>query len=278
MCGLIGMASTERLKNATARKKIIEEGLMVNSVRGDHSTGFAAFPIGTEDKDYVLFKKAYNGADFVGFPRFKSVMQDIEKYSCFIGHNRAATTAPVNHQNAPPFDFGHIVLAHNGHINNAHSLLPNGTSCPIYVDSAQLAMAMSLIGEKEALERAQGGFALTWFNTKDKTLNFARNSLRPLKFVYVKGENTMFWASERQMLVWLMSRDDRYKQLEIDGKFKNVKDSVWYKFKMDDLRGYQTENFQYRPGRKDTGRQSNANTGPSTSGTGTEKTAGNSGT
>lgn len=254
MCGLIGMASTVGLKNAFARKAVLQEGLMVNSVRGDHSTGFAAFMKDKEDSDFLIYKKAYNGADFVQFPRVKSVLQDIEKYSCFIGHNRAATAAAVNHQNAHPFQFGHIILAHNGHINNSHAIIPQGHKCLIEVDSARLALAMSIVGEKEAIEQAQGGFALTWFNTKDKTLNFARNSQRPLKFVYIKGENTMFWASERQMLVWLMSRDDRFKHLEIDGKFKNVKEGVWYKFSLDDLREYKTVNFQYRPGPSGTGR------------------------
>ena len=255
MCGLIGAASTEGMKNSNIRRRVLEEGLAVNALRGDHSTGFAAFEKDQEDKNYIIYKKAYQGSDFVNLPRVKNVINDIEKYSCFIGHNRAATLGNVIHQNAHPFQFGHIILAHNGHINNATQLLPVGAHCPIAVDSAALAMAMSLIGEKEALEKANGGFALTWFNTKDKTLNFARNDKRPLKFVYLKNENTMFWASERQMLVWLLSREDRYKSATIDGKFKNVKEGVWYKFKLDNLREYKTVNFLYRPGPRGTGRQ-----------------------
>lgn len=171
--------------------------------------------------------------------RTRRIISDIEKFSMLIAHNRASTTgAPIN-MNAHPFQAGHITLTHNGHVSNAWSLLPAGKTCGIQVDSAQVAAAMELIGEKETLERCQGAFAFVWHNAKDGTLNFARNAGRPLKFCYVKDENTMWWMSERPMLVSILDRHN----IKIEGPFFNVPENLWVKFNVKNLREHTTIPF-----------------------------------
>lgn len=242
MCGLIGVASTERLKNSRNRGEAFADGMWMNTLRGDHSTGFAAIAIDKEKEEPYIFKRAMNGPDFLSMAQTQRVLKDIEKFSMLLGHNRFSTIGSHSTSNAHPFNFGHITLTHNGHVNNAVSLLPAGKTCPIYVDSAQVAMAMSLIGEKEVLERATGAFAFVWHDAKDGTLNFARNTDRPLKFCYVKDENTMWWMSERAMLWAALDRN----KIIIEGPMYNVPEKLWFKFNPKNLREYTTIPFVHR--------------------------------
>jgi hypothetical protein len=227
------------MKNAKNRREAFFDGVWMDTLRGDHSTGICAVPIGEETKEPIVWKKALNGPDFLSLGRTASIIGDIEKYSILMAHNRAATNGNLINQNAHPFQFEHITLAHNGHINNAWPLVPTGKSCHVNVDSAQVAFAMAYGDEKDILERCQGNFAFTWHNAKDGTLNFARNSGRPLKFCYTKGENTMWWMSERTMLVSVLDRNE----VEIEGPFFNLPEHQWLKFKVGNLREYETIPF-----------------------------------
>lgn len=239
MCGLVGVASSERHKNSKARKEALFDAIWMNTLRGDHSTGLAAVRIGQETGEPLVYKRAVSGPDFLQMTPARKILDDIDQFSMLIGHNRYSTIGNQTNGNAHPFQFDHITFAHNGHITNHGALLPLGKHCPIYVDSASAAMAMALVGEQEVLEKAQGAFAFVWHNAKDGTLNFARNSSRPLKFCYVKGENTMWWMSERTMLVSVLDRNN----IPIEGPFYNVPENLWIKFNIKDLREYHTVPF-----------------------------------
>src|SRR6478752_428513 len=244
MCGIFGVASSEKHKNVKERREALIDGIWCNTLRGDHSTGFAAVKLGEEKKAPAIFKRALNGPDFLCLQRTKNMIMNLEDAAFMITHNRAATVGPGDQdENAHPFNFGHITLAHNGHVHNAFQLVTDRSkNCYINVDSAHVAHAMMELGEKETLERCTGNFAFTWHNTKDGTLNFARNEGRPLKFVFVKGENTMWWMSERQMLWAVLSRNG----IKPDGTFWDTDKMVWYKFDINNLREYTTVPFVHR--------------------------------
>jgi len=50
-----------------------------------------------------------------------------------------------------------------------------------------------------------GAFSLVWHDTRNNTLNFARNDERPLCLAYAHG--IVYWASEELMLRWLLDRN-----------------------------------------------------------------------
>jgi predicted glutamine amidotransferase len=239
MCGLAGVASTERMKDYIKRRDAMVDMMFMNTLRGDHSTGLGAVFIDKENEEPLVWKRAMAAPDFLGLDRTKAILRDMEKYSIFLTHNRAATTAAINSNNAHPFTYGHITLTHNGHINNAYELVEYSKRTSTGVDSAQVAQGMELLGEKETLERVTGAYAFAWHNTKDGTLNFARNADRPLRFCYIKGENTLWWGSEREMLVAALRRN----KIEIESAFLSVPEKTWLKFNVKDLREYESIPF-----------------------------------
>ena len=262
MCGLFGMASTEAKKSWNVRKDVLTEAIYASALRGAQGTGLACVKMGAEKELPLIYKRALISSDFLQMPMTDRILTNVDEYSMIIGHTRAATVGSVADKNTHPFNFDHITLAHNGHVTNHHSLLPTGTSCPITVDSAAVALSMAVNGEQETLEKLQGAYALTWHNAKDGTLNIARNAGRPLKIAYMHGENTMWWASERLMLVWLLERGKQ----KIDGKFRDVTENVWFKFKADDLRKVEKVPFSQRL--PNTGTASRATAGQTGAGTG----------
>ncbi len=217
--------------------------MFFNTLRGDHSTGLGAVLAGKEKEEPLIWKRALGAPDFLVLPRTKRFLGDMDKYSIVMAHNRAATQAPINDENAHPFNFGHITLTHNGHVTNAYDFVDYQKRTNIGVDSAQVAQAMQLLGEKEVLERVTGAYAFVWHNAQDGTLNFARNANRPLRFCYIKGENTMWWVSEREMLVAALSRNN----IQIESAFLSVPEKMWLKFDLKNLREYSTIPFVPRP-------------------------------
>lgn len=212
----------------------------MDTLRGDHSTGMGLVEIGKEkDNEPIVFKRAMAGPDFLTLPQTKKFIYDIEKYSVIMAHNRYSTQGAHTNLNAHPFQYDFITLVHNGHVNNAFTLVPADKRHPADVDSAQVCASMAINGVKETLEQITGAFALVWHDSRDGTLNFARNAQRPLKFCYVKGENTMWWMSEKKMLSAILDR----RNVTIDTHMYNVPEKVWMKFNVNNLREYTTVPF-----------------------------------
>lgn len=250
MCGIIGVASTEGMRNRGIRRNYMRMGLDIDSWRGWESTGMAL----VEDKrsaSPIIYKRALNGRDFIQLNKVDKYLDDIEKYPIVIGHNRAATTGRghIVDDNAHPFQYGKITLVHNGHIRNTLDL-PGAVElaqCP--VDSAHVAASMEVNGEMETLESLDGGFAFVWWNSVTGTLNMARNTERPLNFVFSDKENTLFFASEFTQLLHLL------KEVPLDEETGLLYPEpwVWYQFDLKNLREYTKTPFVRRHGRRNTG-------------------------
>jgi Glutamine amidotransferase domain len=246
LCGIVGVASTEGMKNRSERLQFMRMGLDIDSWRGWESTGMALVPQGPTAAP-IVYKRAVNGRDFIQLHQTDKYLNDIEKYSVVLGHNRAATTGRGNivDHNAHPFQYGKITLVHNGHIRNVHEFEGASAGAQCLVDSAQVTWAMNEYGEKEILEQAEGGFVFVWWNSETSTLNIARNTERPLHMAFAAKENTFYWASELEELLYLL------KDVTIDEEIGILfpKPMTWYQFGLSNLREYQKVPFVKSQGR-----------------------------
>lgn len=224
MCGLTGVASTERRHNDMERKRAFPEALEAASWRGRDSTGLALVTHEGLKRQADVYKRALSASDFIQLNRFTRFMNSIDDYVYIIGHARAATRSVVNDWNAHPFQFENITLCHNGTIYNTHELNVEVTGNT--VDSAFVTASMAKHGVKETLEKLRGGYALVWHDAKDGSINFARNEAKPLVWCYIEKENTMYWHSELETLYAVLNRN----KIKLDGKFKVAGVHVWYKF------------------------------------------------
>lgn len=194
MCGLVGYAGENSVKLQNAFKFM----LFVDQVRGIHSTGVATT---NNNNNVVMFKKDVHSTDFLDMRKADNVISSF-KHNAIIGHNRAATKGLVNTANAHPFSIKNITLAHNGTLRN-QSLLPDYKE--FEVDSENICHAIAEIGIEDTVKKLCGAFALTYFDSEDKTLNLVRNHERPLHYCYsLDGQGvpkTLLWASESWMMV-----------------------------------------------------------------------------
>jgi Glutamine amidotransferase domain len=252
LCGIIGVASSEGMKNRSERQHFMKMGLDIDSWRGWESTGLALVPNASKEAP-IIYKRALNGRDFIQLRKVEKYLDDLDKYSVAIGHNRAATTGRGNiiDHNAHPFQYGNITLVHNGHIRNTNELKGAQEGAQCLVDSAHVAYSMNANGEKETLEQLEGGFVFVWWNSDNSTLNVARNTERPLHWAFAAKENTLYWASEHTALLHLM------KGIDIDEEIGILYPAPWnwYQFNLKDLR-----EFTKTPFVKSQGRRLNRNT------------------
>lgn len=196
MCGHVGAAGQLTVKH----ERVFKTMLILDSLRGDHSTGVAVV---SRQGDVKVAKQV--GDPFRLFDT-KSFDRALQGFNCvMIGHNRYATQGKVNSANAHPFEFSKIVGAHNGTLTNKHVL----DDARMYdVDSENLYHHMNKNGVEDTIHKLDGAWALVWFNKEDGTLNFIRNDKRPLFFATVKQDNLLFWASEKWMLSVALSREE----------------------------------------------------------------------
>lgn len=199
MCGLVGIIGNRDIPKPML--EVFSQMLEVNSLRGRHSTGVIRV---SEKQGMKYYKRALNGPVFVDTKDGWEFISGGGKVKALLGHNRWATKGAITDKNSHPFRCGPITLMHNGTLKGQY-LLPEHHRFD--VDSENIAFAMEKLGEKAALEKLHGAFALVWHNKDDNTINFARNDERPLWFGITKLGN-IFYASERGMLSWLMARNN----------------------------------------------------------------------
>lgn len=219
MCGHVGMAGDVY----SADLEIFRQLLWVDALRGFHGTGAAVVSSSgkvTVTKVQGSTMRLFCEADF-----HKSL-------SCtdrvFIGHNRHATVGGHEPSNSHPFEFSHVVGAHNGTLNGRsknklHDFDQFGT------DSEALYHNINEFGVEEVIPEIEGAWALVWYNKAEHSLNFIRNNQRPLHYCFNEKGTMIYWASEAWMLKGIIEKNN----VKIgDSGVLSLKPDTWVRFEV----------------------------------------------
>ena len=167
-------------------------------MRGTDSTGIAVV---NAKFDVKIAKQVGNPYELFDTKSYDKAMLGLNRV--LIGHNRWSTVGVSSRANAHPFQFDHITGAHNGTLKNKGALL-DGNS--FNVDSQALYNHIAKEGLRSAITKADGAWALTWWDSNEKSINFLRNQERPLWMLRSDDGKTLFWASELWMLEGVLDR------------------------------------------------------------------------
>lgn len=200
MCGLVAVI-TKNL-NGLNRDQVdaFDHLLYIDALRGEDSTGVFSVD---KDGDMEWAKEASASYEFRKHKDYEALMgRSFQRGAALVGHNRAATKGSIIDENAHPFTVDdRITLVHNGTLYGDHRTLAN-----VDVDSHAIAHVIHNNGDdvEKALQQVHGAFALIWHDHKNKTLNFVRNTSRPLH--WVETDRGWIWASEKNMIDWILSK------------------------------------------------------------------------
>lgn len=215
MCGLVGMVSKRSSGFLMPQMEFFTQGLTCDSVRGTDATG--VFFIDKKNKGEVL-KQAVPAGIFVetdAYSKWKD--RAYQSARIMVGHNRWKTVGENSSKNAHPFVEKPIILVHNGNIRDHKNHDAN-----VEVDSHAAAVVLSKNEDVEALKKLDGAIAFIWYNLQTKTLNFFRNSQRPLHIA--EDNDGLYFASEEGMLSWLLKRNkinyDKLKEVPTETLFR----------------------------------------------------------
>lgn len=207
MCGIVGGASAWL---SDSEKDIVNQLFVSSSLRGIDSSGLVCIASRTDTDAKLLsgvYKNTSDPLSFLSLDPVKSLVYPKEYHvKAIIAHNRAATVGSVVETNAHPFNFPNVVGVHNGTIRTPWHDGPNYET-----DSEALYWQINTHGTEYVVKKIgrsyQDAYALVFFDYQDKTLNFIRNTLRPLSIA--KLTESIFWASEAKMLEWIMFRNTK---------------------------------------------------------------------
>lgn len=207
MCGLVGWISAEKGQDAYDRRKFIDQALILDTVRGGDSTGVFVVPH-EKPKDPTApwpnwRKQVSGGHEFVITKEYRELFEPSKTmdYKYCVGHNRSATIGGISLDTAHPFQEGPITLVHNGTVVKEHT-----TEIKLANDSHGICWRLSKEEPEAVIKELDGAFALIWHDARDDSLNFVRNAQRPLHMAKATGSDTVYFASEAEMLFWLDKR------------------------------------------------------------------------
>lgn len=203
MCGIIGYITATPNLYKNEKERFMSAGLIIDTIRGQDSTGVFAVKEDKRSKRPNWIKKVAPGPSLVADARYDALFNNngISKFRAMIGHNRKATYGAIDLKTAHPFQDGPITLVHNGTLDSTVGLPVSITDC--HNDSHAIAKNLGVMDKKELIGKLRGAFALVWHDQRDHTINVVRNSQRPLHMAKAGNSETIYIASEAEMLFWL---------------------------------------------------------------------------
>jgi predicted glutamine amidotransferase len=240
LCGLVGIAGKLEHKD----EKTLQRMLLFDYFRGPDSTGLASIK---KNGDVKIAKLPSHPIDLFDSTKYKEASSGYTS-QCLIGHNRSATRGKVNSSNAHPFQYDHIVGAHNGTLDRASwTRLEDAAGERTEVDSQAIFLAISKIGIEETVKLmeegktpTEGAWALTWVNLQENTLNFLKNKHRPLWYAYTKEFDRVMWSSEYWIMKEAIAPATPKYELHTDNEghgYWGVQDNWLYRFDLSKLDG-----------------------------------------
>jgi glucosamine 6-phosphate synthetase-like amidotransferase/phosphosugar isomerase protein len=199
MCGLVAIINKNTNGTTQEQNEVFSTLLFLDLLRGADSTGVMCIE---NNGDLSLAKEAVDSLAFIRTKEYQSLLTKAFKSgSALIGHNRKATRGVVNDENAHPFVVDdNIVLVHNGTMYGDHK-----KHADTEVDSHAIAHVIHETGDVEAaLNKIDAAYALIWYNVKEGTINFVRNTSRPLW--WMETHNAWYFCSEKEMLDFAAKR------------------------------------------------------------------------
>jgi hypothetical protein len=235
MCGIIGIITGETTKEALTRRRYMEDALIIDTVRGKDSTGMFLCPHSYSDgenKSPYWSKQVADGPTFVKSRWFLDYFEPgmTQDYKFMVGHNRAATVGGVTVEAAHPFHEGPITLVHNGTLTSTIDLKLSQHEAKAVNDSHTICHNLAIQDPEEVIKNLNGAFTLVWHDARDDSLNMVRNTRRPMHLAKAKNSDSIYFASEGEMLKWL----DRRLRLDI-GPIASLKPAHWLKFNPSDI-------------------------------------------
>lgn len=191
MCGMAGVLSSNLIDSDLS---ILRNLLLLNMFRGEDSTGM--FDVTPGQKPIVQYWKSVEHPTYFltenYYPTWNTRWKKTKPLLAAI-HCRAATQGKVKKENAHPFKHGHIIGMHNGTITEKFL-----NRDKFDTDSEAIFYNIYTHGIEKALGEIQGkdpAFALIWYDVKERSINFIRNSRRSLYYSEAY-KDTLYWSSD----------------------------------------------------------------------------------
>lgn len=197
MCGIVGVAG----EITVDLKKTFNQMLIVDQLRGDHSTGVLS--VRNHDELCKITKVLGGPSNLDDSKSYNDQYTDYNKV--LLGHNRYATSGKVTARNAHPFEFDSLVGVHNGSLRNYTQLPGYGK---FNVDTEVLYDAIDQIGLEASLAKITGAYTLVYWDKDKSQMVFIRNNERPLYMAFTEGLKSFLWASEAWMLEGCAQRNN----------------------------------------------------------------------
>lgn len=248
MCGIFGVMGNFL---TDSEKNLFCDLLAISYLRGSDSTGVLALKHNHSVKKdeasikYTVAKDTVDPFDFINSQR----MTELRTGSpfLFLGHTRAATKGNVTVANAHPFVFPNVIGVHNGTLEGNYPFKNEYET-----DSEALYRLINDKGIEEALRELEDksfpAYSLVYFDLSNGTLNFIRNSKRPMTIAWSAYENLLVFGSEYLLIDIMMKR----RNMKFSDKPGNTPFStepgVLYTFKVGhpkDHESYTTKKFDF---------------------------------
>jgi predicted glutamine amidotransferase len=204
MCGIAGFVAKRTI--TPEDYKIVLQLTMMNQSRGEDSTGVALVGINGRS---VIHKDAIKPVTFAP-NQFKEYRKNLKS---IITHTRKATTGAVNAKNAHPFQYGHIVGAHNGIVYNKYDF--SEFKEKMDVDSEIIFYLLNKYNNDfdKTFGELTGAFGVAWvYDKRPGVLHLMRDG-RPLYIA--KTNHGYFFSSQEEGLITALL-DQEYKLTELE--------------------------------------------------------------